>query len=303
MTKEGKDYLHLHFIVLIWGFTAVLGMLIEMPSVEVVFYRTAIASLGLYILILLTKRSLRINGTRDFAIIIGTGVLIGIHWVTFFLSARISNVSVCLAGMATCSLWTAFIEPISLGRRVRGFEVVLGVIALIGIVIIFNVELDFFTGLIVAIFSAFVAAIFSVINGRLVKKYDPYVITFYEMMGACVSIAIFFPFYISSFSNGLQLSGSMLDFVYLTILAVVCTVYAYSISVELMKRLSVFTINLTVNLEPVYGIVLALIIFGESEEMSSGFYIGTALILVSVLLYPMLNRRFKRKALSTDLIR
>ncbi|MEQ9404235.1 MAG: DMT family transporter [Cyclobacteriaceae bacterium] len=303
MTQESKDYLHLHFIVLIWGFTAILGFLINLPPVEVVFYRTLIASGGLYILIKLTKKGLSIDTRKDYAIIFGTGALIALHWVTFFLSARISNVSVSLAGMATCSLWTAFIEPLSQGRRVKGYEVVLSIIAFIGIAIIFNAELDFLSGLIVAIFSAFLSALFSVINGGLVKKYDPYVITYYEMVGACISIGLFFPIYAISFSEGLQLNGKVMDFVYLTILAVACTVYAYSASVQLMKRISVFTINLTVNLEPIYGIILALIIFGQSEEMSGGFYFGTGLILVSVLLYPMLNRRFKRKALSTDLIR
>lgn len=303
MTSEGKDYLHLHFIVLIWGFTAILGVLIDMPSVEIVFYRTLIASVGLLLLIKLRGKSLNIGTRIDYGIILGTGVLIAAHWITFFLSARISTVSVSLAGMATCSLWTAFIEPLSQGRKVKGFEVVLSVIAFIGIAIIFNAELDFLSGLILAIVSAFLSAIFSVINGRLAKKHDPYVITFYEMVGASASIALFFPIYGTYYADGLKLDGTLMDFVYLAILAILCTVYAYSISVELMKRLSVFTINLTVNLEPVYGIIVALIIFGESEEMSGGFYAGTGLILVSVLLYPMLNKRSKRRALSTDIIR
>ena len=303
MTREGKDYLHLHFIVLIWGCTAILGVLIDMPSVEIVFYRTLIASAGLLLLIKLRGTSLRIGTRRDYLIILGTGVLIAAHWITFFLSARMSTVSVSLAGMATCSLWTAFIEPLSQGRKVKGFEVVLSAIAFIGIAVIFNAELDFLTGLIIAIFSALLSAIFSVINGRLSKRHDPYVITFYEMFGASASIALFFPIYGSHYADGLKLDGTLLDFTYLSILAILCTVYAYSISVELMKRMSVFTINLTVNLEPVYGIILALIIFGQSEEMSGGFYVGTGLILVSVLLYPMLNKRSKRKALSTDIMR
>ncbi len=303
MTNESKDYLHLHFVVLIWGFTAILGMLVKLPTVEVVFYRTLIASFGLYVVIRLAKKPIRIQGRKDLMIILFTGMLIGLHWITFFLSARIANVSVCLAGMATCSLWTAFIEPISLGRRVRGYEVILGAIAIIGIVIIFNVEFGYLEGLLVAIFSAFIAAIFSVINGRMVKKYDPYVITFYEMMSACGAIILFFPIYATQIVDGIQLNGTVSDFIYLAILAIFCTVYAYSASVELMKRISVFSINLTVNLEPIYGIILALIIFGDSEEMSGGFYLGTGLILTSVLLYPLLNRRFKRKALSTDIIR
>ncbi|WP_425390636.1 DMT family transporter [Ekhidna sp.] len=303
MIQEKKDYLTLHFIVLIWGFTAILGLLIEIPSVEVVFFRTLISAIGLFVLLKFWKRPLKINSRKQLLTILGTGALIAAHWILFFLSARISNASVCLAGMATCSLWTSLIEPISQGRRIKGFEVLLSIIAFIGIGVIFNVEFDYLSGLLTAVLSAFIASVFTVINGRLTKTYDPYVITYYEMIGACVSIALFFPIYSHFFVDQLSLNPSLMDWFYLGSLAIFCTVYAYSVSVELMKRLSAFSINLVVNLEPVYGIILALIIFGDSEEMSPGFYIGTLLILTSVLLYPLLNRRYKKKALSTDLIR
>lgn len=299
MTQEKKDYLHLHFIVLIWGFTAILGLLIDIPSVEVVFFRTLIAAIGLWILLKIWKKKIVLGSRRDYLIIFGTGALIAAHWILFFLSARISNVSVCLAGMATCSLWTSLIEPISQKRKIKGFEVVLSVIAFIGIGIIFNVEFDYLSGLLIAVLSAFISAVFTVINGRLAKKYDPYVITYYEMIGACVSIVLFFPIYRWFFVQTIVLNPTALDVIYLSVLAIVCTVYAYSISVELMKRMSAFSINLVVNLEPVYGIILALFIFGASEEMSVGFYLGTLLILISVLLYPVLNKRYKKKALST----
>ncbi|WP_424961869.1 DMT family transporter [Ekhidna sp.] len=303
MMQERKDYLTLHFIVLIWGFTAILGLLIDIPSVEVVFFRTLIAAIGLFVLLKLWKRSLKINSRKHLLQILGTGSLIALHWILFFLSARISNASVCLAGMATCSLWTSLIEPLSQGRKIKRFEVMLSIIAFIGIAVIFNVEFDYLAGLLTAVLSAFIASVFTVINGRLTKTYDPYVITYYEMVGACLSIAAFFPIYSIYFVESLSLAPSLSDWFYLSMLAIVCTVYAYSVSVELMKRLSAFSINLVVNLEPVYGIILALIIFGDSEEMSPGFYGGTLLILTSVLLYPLLNRRYKKKALSTDIIR
>ncbi len=303
MIQEKKDYLHLHFIVLIWGFTAILGLLIDIPSVEVVFFRTLIAAIGLFVLLKIWKKSIRLRNRRDLFVILGTGALIAAHWILFFLSARISNVSVCLAGMATCSLWTSIIEPISQKRKVKRFEVLLSIIAFAGIGVIFNVEFDYLSGLLVAVLSAFLASLFTVINGRLTKRHDPYVITYYEMIGACISIVLFLPIYRWFFVDAIILNPTLLDLFYLGILAVVCTVYAYSISVELMKRMSAFSINLVVNLEPVYGIILALIIFGASEEMSPGFYGGTFLILTSVLLYPLLNRRYKKKALSTDIIR
>ena len=303
MTQERKDYLTLHFLVLIWGFTAILGLLIEIPSVEIVFYRTLIASFGLFILLRILKRPITIHIPSHLWYILGTGSLIAAHWILFFLSARISNASVCLAGMATCSLWTSLIEPLSQKRKIVGFEVLLSIVAFIGIAVIFNVEYDYFLGILTAVLSAFLSAVFTVINGRFTKTYDPYVITFYEMVGACVTIALFFPIYSGFFVDKLVLNPSPMDWLYLSILALVCTVYAYSVSVKLMKRMSAFSINLVVNLEPVYGIILALIIFGESEEMSPGFYLGTILILISVLLYPVMNKRYKKKSLSTDLIR
>lgn len=304
MTQERKDFAFLHFIVLIWGFTAILGVLISLPSVEMVFYRTMIASLGLVVVVLLAKKSFRFFRGRDYLITLGTGGLIAVHWILFFLSARISNVSVCLAGMATCSLWTSFLEPLANKEKIKGFEVVLSVVAFIGIVVIFNVEFDHFLGLSLAILSAFISALFTVINGKLSKREDPFVITYYEMVGATLSIALFFPLYLKLEGvEALSLVPSLYDWGYLVILGLVCTVFAYSYSVQLMKRLSAFSVNLAVNLEPVYGIIMALILFPEREKMTPGFYLGTSLILGSVLVYPVINRRMKRKALETDLLR
>jgi len=304
MTQNTKDFAFLHFIVLIWGFTAILGILILLPPVEVVFFRTLLAAIGLAVLLLVRKKSFKLNGTKDYLIVLGTGTLIAAHWILFFLSARVSNVSVCLAGLATCSLWTSFLEPLSNGRRIKLFEVLLSVIAFLGIAIIFNVEFDLYVGLLLSILSAFIAAVFTVINAKLCLRLDSFVITFYEMVGACISIIIFFPFYIEIEGvEGLSLNPTVADWYYLLILAIICTVFAYSYSVQLMKRISAFSVNLTVNLEPVYGIIMALMFFPEREKMTSGFYVGTSLILLSVLIYPILNKYFKRKPLDTDFLR
>ncbi len=304
MTQETKDFAFLHFIVLIWGFTAILGVLIDLPSVEMVFFRTMIASAGLLILIFARKKSLKFSLKKDYWITFGTGGLIAAHWILFFLSARISNVSICLAGMATASLWTSFFEPFANKTKIKGYEVVLSVIAFFGIVVIFNVEFDHIIGLAVAIVSAMLSGMFTVINGKVTKRADPFVITFYEMLSATVFIAFFFPIYLQLDGiDSLNLAPTMNDWFYLLILGLVCTVFAYSYSVKLMQRLSAFSINLTVNLEPVYGIAMALILFPEREKMTSGFYLGTALILISVLIYPVLNRIYKRRALDLDNLR
>jgi len=304
MTQNTKDFAFLHFIVLIWGFTAILGMLIIMPPVEVVFFRTFLAAAGLAVVLLLRKKSFKLNSKKDYLVVLGTGSLIAAHWILFFLSARVSNVSVCLAGIATCSLWTSFLEPLSNGRKIKLYEVLLSVIAFFGIVIIFNVEFDLYIGLLLAILSAFIAAVFTVINAKLCQRLDSFVITFYEMIGACLSIVLFFPFYTKIEGvESLNLSPSIDDWYYLLILSIICTVFAYSYSVELMKRISAFSVNLTVNLEPVYGIIMALMFFPEREKMNPGFYAGTGLILLSVLIYPLLNKYFNRKPLDTDVLR
>lgn len=299
-----KDYLKLHLIVFIWGFSAILGKLVEMPSTEVVFYRTLLAAIGLAVLLKFRKRVFNI-GRAGILKTLGTGVLIGTHWVLFFEAARVSNVSVCLAGMATTTFWTSLIEPLFTSRKVRIFEVGIGLVVIGGLYVVFQFEFDNALGLTLAVVSALLAAIFSVLNAKFTQDYNPYMITFYEMVGAFGGVAIFIAFYEpvflgEAFHIGLPSSE---DWVYIFILAMVCTVYAYSDAVELMKRISAFTVNLTINLEPVYGIIMALIIFGESEEMSSGFYLGTLIILMAVFLYPVINKRLKRKALDADVLR
>ncbi|MDP4679580.1 MAG: DMT family transporter, partial [Cyclobacteriaceae bacterium] len=217
------------------------------------------------------------------------------HWILFFLAARVSNVSICLAGMATTSLWTSILEPLILKRKVKIYEPILGLIAILGISVVFSAVIDQYLGFLIAVFSALLSSIFTIINGRLVKKNDHFVISFYQMLGACLFTLVFMLIYSNFFVlKSVEWSLNQSDFLYLGILAVVCTVYAYSVSIKLMHKLSAFAINLTINLEPVYGIVLAVLIFGNSEYMGSSFYWGTLIILISVLLYPVFSY-FERK--------
>jgi drug/metabolite transporter (DMT)-like permease len=301
MNATLKDYLVLHFIVLIWGFTAILGLLITLPALELVFYRTLIASFGVAFLFLVRKETLLIPRVAMFKII-ATGFVISLHWILFFWSARVSTASVCLAGMATTSLWTAFVEPLINRTKVKWYEVGLGTLVISGLLVIFSFETGYWLGLSMALVSALLSAVFSTINGRLTKQHSPYQITFYEMAGACLFTLLFMPFYYQIIEGGQAIQWVWIgnDWFWLFLLGGVCTVYAFSVSVELMKRLSVFTINLTINLEPVYGILLAVLIFGESERMTPEFYLGTGIILVSVLAYPILNYWQKKKIQQAD---
>ena len=291
-----KHYLLLHFIVLIWGFTAVLGLLISIPSVEVVFYRTLIASLALGALLLVWRQPMVLNGKTTLRIL-GTGILIAAHWILFFAAARVANASVCLAGMATCSLWTSLLEPLMTGRKIKVYEVGLGLLVIVGLYVIFRFEFDHALGLTMAIGSAMLGAVFTVLNAQFAHHHNAYVITFYEMAGACLSVALFFPFYAAYLSKTgtLLLVPTTTDWLYLLILSLVCTLYAFSVSVNLMKYVTAFAMNLTNNLEPVYGILLAVLVFGGREAMSLPFYLGTTIILLSVLAYPVIRRVERRR--------
>ncbi len=296
MSSSIKDYLQLHFIILLWGFTAILGLLIHTPPVELVFFRTLLAAFGLAAILLFRKITMMID-VRQTIRLLGTGVLISAHWILFFGSARVSTASVCLAGMATTSFWTSIIEPVTKGQKIRLLEVFFGFVVIIGLYLIFHFEFNHALGLVLALGSAFLAALFTVINSHLTLTQNQYVISFYEMLGACVATAVFLPLYGYTFAenNSLMLSPPPMDWVYLSILAFVCTVFPFAMSIELMKRISAFMVNLSVNMEPVYGIILAFLIFGEKEKMDPGFYFGTLVILFSVILYPILRKTIDKR--------
>lgn len=295
-TGSIKDYLLLHFIVLIWGITSILGLLISLPALELVFYRTLLASLGVGILMVWRKQSMWVP-TPQLIKIVGVGILISLHWIFFFWSAKVSTASVCLAGMATTSLWTAFVDPIINRTKIKWYEVALGLLVISGLVVIFQFESGYWLGLSLALLSAFLSALFSVFNARLTFRHTPYQITLYEMAAASLFALLFMPIYSEFLNDGapIQWAWKGLDWLWMLILSGICTVYAFSVSVELMKRVSVFTINLTINLEPVYGILLAVLVFGEKEKMTPQFYLGTLVILISVLIYPVINYWNKRK--------
>ncbi|MEO5976984.1 MAG: DMT family transporter [Chryseolinea sp.] len=287
------EYIKLHFIVFLWGFTAILGKLISIPSVEMIFYRGILAAIGMGIVIMATKGSFKVN-TNDFIKLILIGFLVGLHWITFFASGRISNVSVSLVGFATNSLWTAILEPWFNRTKIKKFELLLGLIVLLGLYIIFSFDFYYKMGLLLGVVAGLTSALFSIFNSRLVKRIPAYTITFYEMVGIFIGIGASLPLYKITLATDQQLHlvPTALDWVYIALLAGVCSVYAYSTAVELMKKISVFMIQLCLNLEPIYGIIMAVILFPHEEKMGLNFYVGTLIILCAVLCYPILKRRY-----------
>ncbi|MBA4057057.1 MAG: EamA family transporter [Marivirga sp.] len=290
------DYFKLHFIVFLWGFSAILGKLVSIPAVEMVLYRSLLAAIGMAIVILATRGNFRVAQPEIIKLTL-IGFIVALHWVAFFGSARVSNVSVSLVGFATNSLWAALLEPWFNRSRVKKFELLLGLVVLFGLYIIFSFDFQYKLGLLFGIVAGFTSALFSVFNSRLVRTIPAFTITLYEMIGAFLGLCLFLPVYKITWAENelLRLAPAPMDWVYIGILALVCSVYAYSTAVELMKKISVFLLQLSLNLEPVYGIIMAVIIFGDEEKMGLNFYIGTSIILMAVLLYPFLKKRYDRQ--------
>ncbi|MGB7843668.1 MAG: DMT family transporter [Salinimicrobium sp.] len=292
-----RSYLHFHVIVFIWGFTAVLGALISLDAVPLVWYRMLLASGFIFIWIKWKKKDLKLGAKRVWVMLIA-GVIIAIHWLTFFGAIKASNVSITLAVLSTGAFFTSIMEPIFYKRKVIWYEVLFGIIVVFGLYIIFKVETEFLKGIVLALISAFLSAVFALINGKLAKREDASVISFYELLTGTGAISIYL-LLMSLFGNpsaGFSIeffNVSAADWGYLIILASVCTAYAFIASVAVMRHLSPYTIMLTINLEPVYGILLAFLIFGSEEKMSPGFYYGALIILSTVILNGILKTRIK----------
>ncbi|MGC6464867.1 MAG: DMT family transporter [Akkermansiaceae bacterium] len=285
-----RDHLKLQIIIILWGCTAVLGALITLSAPAVVLYRTGIAAA---LMILWQRRNLLVP-SRDALLYLLTGLVIAAHWITFFLAVKVANVSICMVGIATLSLWTAILEPLMVpGRKFRPIDLAFGALVGLGVAIIFRSEVEFGTGLLIALLSAFLAAVFSILNTFHIKKAHYLVITTYEMTGAALFTGVFIALVVPS----THLAPTSSDWLWLGLLSVFCTIVAYSQYVALLHRLSVFVINFASNLEPVYGILLAAVILKDHQHLHAGFWTGATLIIASIILYPVVRRKLAPKAL------
>lgn len=283
-----KSYLHLHLIVFIWGFTAILGKLISLKALDLVWFRMFFAVLFMLAFVAVTKRMLKVP-FKAFLAFMGLGVIIAAHWYTFYEAIKVSNISVTLACLSTGAFFASLLEPLFFNRKVIWYEVFFGIVVILGLVIIFNVESRFKHGMALGLFSAFLSALFSVVNGKYAKTYDSNVISVYELGGGWLFLTLYL-LTTGKFSPAF-FDISMTDFLWLLVLSSVCTAYAFSASVKVMKFLSPYTVMLTINLEPIYGILLALFIFSDSEEMNSMFYVGALIILSTVVINGILKNK------------
>lgn len=289
-----RDYTKLHIVVILWGFTAILGKLIDLDSPVLVFYRVGASALILAIMIRLLKIKTADNRSSQFKMI-ANGILLGTHWTLFFLAVKIANVSVCMIGMATTSLWTAILEPLIIkNRSFRRYEFGLGAIMIAAIILITGGDFNYYFGLMIAIISAGIGTLFSIINSQFTKNHHHYAIAYYQMLGA-TAIAGLTIIGVSLWRDSLpQMSLKLDDFGWLMLLVCFCTVYAYAQYIELLKRLSVFTIHLAYNLEPVYGMIFAAFFFKEHHLFGPLFYCGAAIIFISVIIHPFFEKTTKR---------
>lgn len=289
----GRSYFKLHFIVILWGFTAIIGLLIKLNFIELVFYRTLFATITLAIIIAIRKEGFRL-GRKEIIKLILTGMTIAIHWLLFFGAARYSNASVSLIGLSTTTLWTSIIEPTVYKRKISFLEVVFALVVILGLYIIYKDEFTYGLGLAMSIGAALLAAMFTTLNHKFVRSHHHSSIVFYEMLGAWL-ITIPFLWFMGEGNQPVLSLPSMTDLGYLLILAIVCTVYANAEATKLLKKFSAFASNLVITMEPVYGILLALLILGESEKMNLSFYMGTLVIITAVIIYPLLLKRITRE--------
>lgn len=293
-SNNAGNLLLLHFIVLIFGFTGIIGKLITIDSQSLVWWRMLIALISLTLYIAYKRFSLRADFRTAMTLIL-TGVIIAAHWVTFFEAIKVSTVSVTLACLSTAALYTALIEPFFFKRKVSGSELLMGLVIVGGLVMIFSFETQYAWGSTLGLISAFLAASFTVLNGLFIRHHRPSKISFYEMLGGLLVLSVYLAY--SGKANAELFALSTSDLTWLLVLGTICTAFAFVASVKVMETLTPFTVSLSINLEPVYGIILAWFIFGESEKMTTGFYLGAFVILATVFTNSYLQRRRRKRKL------
>lgn len=287
-----KHYIHLHVLVLIAGFTAILGELITIGALELVWYRMAIAGTLMFVYIKIVGLNIKIT-SKTLLQFSAAGVIIALHWITFFESINQANVSIALAMYSSGAFFASLIEPFFFKRRILTYEIIFGIIVILGVFLMTRSEMVYINGIILGLLSALFSTVFAVVNGRFIERYKATVISFYEFISGVVFLTIFILLSGKTFNTEFfTLSNS--DWIYIFILASVCTAYAFIAAVGIMRYLSPFTVILSYNLEPVYGIAIALFLFPESEQMSTQFYIGAVLVLTTVL-FDAIFKNYKRR--------
>jgi len=291
-----KAYLQMHISILLWGFTGIFGKAIEMNAIMIVWYRMIISAVAL-IPFMVKHKQFILPDKKRFASIIITGFVVCLHWLTFYASIKASNVSIALSCFASVSLFSALLEPLFYRKKINKQNIILALFVLVGIYIIFAFQQLYAMGIVLALISALLGALFTILNKIFVSNDEPAPVTFIELLSGFVFLSILLPLILPAFNVSFQIP-STIDWVWLLLLSVVCTSVAFTLSLEALKKVSAFTMNLSVNLEPLYSIVLAIILFKEDELLNNGFYIGAVIVISSVFIHSLMQYRVRDKSIS-----
>ncbi len=274
--------LKLHFAVFLWGFTGVLGKAIQLNEGLLVWYRLLITVVTLFFLMLWKNEFKKIT-LKTALKLSAIGCVVALHWVCFYGSIKYANVSIALICLSAAGVITALIEPIFTSKKIVVVEVLLGLIAIIGIYLIFHFDTKYRTGILIGFLSTILSVLFSVLNKKMVDLVPPKTMILFELTGGLLFLSLLMPLYLKHFPV-INLLPTFQDWMWLIILSWICTIWAFDLSLQALKKISAFTQNLTLNLEPVYGIVLAFFVYQENKHLNFSFYIGFALILLAVAL-------------------
>ena len=276
-----KSLLYFHFLVFLFGFTSILGVLIQLEALPLVVWRMGIAALALGIYCLLFKRDNFKLPKKLTTKIIFSGILIGVHWIAFFHAIKVAGVSLTLSMLATCAFFVAIIEPLYFKNKWLFYELFFGTLAAAGILIIFWAEIESLNGIVVALIAAVLSALFSVVNSKMVHQVSTITLTFYELLIGFIALLFYL---ILVHPESLEKAiPSTTDIFWLLLLSIICTSYAMNATFIVMRKLTPFTIMMIINLEPVYGILLDLAIFGEAAFLSIYFYIGFFVVMLAII--------------------
>jgi drug/metabolite transporter (DMT)-like permease len=288
-----KAFLYLHISVFLAGFTGPLGKLIDLNEGLLVWWRLFITSVTMWLIFSVMGKLQRIS-FKDIMKLTGIGFLAAIHWLTFYGSIKYANVSVALVCFSAVGFFTALIEPILLRVRIKWIEVFLGLMVIAGIYLIFHFNPKYKTGIILGIACAVLMAFVMIYIREFVQRINPQTILTYQLTGGLVTLSALMPFYMNQFPSD-YIFPNLKDWMWLLVLAWVCSVLAFQLSVYALKRLTAFTVNLSFNLEPVYGIFLAILLFGESRDFTWSFFAGLGLIAASLGIHIVMLLRKERK--------
>jgi drug/metabolite transporter (DMT)-like permease len=283
----------LHLIVLVWGFTGILGREISLEPFLLVWWRVLIAIITIGTIAVFSREKLQ-AARRDLFRFAGVGILTAAHWVCFFASIKYSKISVALVVLSTSAFFVSLIHPFVKRERPKRYEMALGIVVILGLLLIFKFESEYTLGIVLSLMAAFLAALFSTLNARLVVRHQPTQIAFWEMLFAFSGLTVYFLIDVESVAF-MELPSPR-DFLLLMLLGVVCTGFAFIISIRVMRVLSPFTCALAINMEPVYTIVIALILYGSDEWMSGEFYAGGLVIISTLFIDSWIKRAQIKKA-------